>query len=41
VLQDEAGAHLDPKVVAALLRSLDASRPPARLGGRFARFMVA
>jgi HD-GYP domain-containing protein (c-di-GMP phosphodiesterase class II) len=41
VLQAEAGARLDPKVVAALLRSLDASRPPARLAAGFARFMVA
>ena len=41
VLREEAGAHLDPKVVAALLRSLDASRPPARLGNSLARFMVA
>ena len=33
VLQDEAGPHLDPLVVSALLRSLDeeTSRPPAAL----------
>jgi HD-GYP domain-containing protein (c-di-GMP phosphodiesterase class II) len=41
VLREEAGARLDPKVVAALLRSLDASRPPVRPGARYARFMVA
>jgi putative two-component system response regulator len=41
VLQEEAGARLDPKVVAALLRSLDASRPPVRAGAGFASFMVA
>src|SRR6202521_3086393 len=41
VLQEEAGARLDPKVVAAVLRSLDASRQPARLGAGLARFMVA
>jgi len=41
VLQEEAGAHLDPKVVTALLRSLEANRPSVRLRPGFARFMAA
>jgi HD-GYP domain-containing protein (c-di-GMP phosphodiesterase class II) len=41
VLQDEAGAGLDSKVVSALLRSLDANRSPVRRGAGIVRFMVA
>jgi HD-GYP domain-containing protein (c-di-GMP phosphodiesterase class II) len=41
VLQEEAGSHLDPKVVAALLRSLDTKHAPLRGSGRTARLMVA
>ena len=41
VLREEAGAGLDPKVVAALLRSLDANRPPVRSGLGFVRSLVA
>ena len=41
VLRQEAAARLDPKVVAALLRSLDATRAPARVRAGLARFMVA